>query len=119
MNAQTIAQVARGTLDGSISFPGAVAQLLGEGVEYYHVDYVALKKSFYSGDGTIVSTSINFEGLPAVAAEFSHENLRSAIRDSQSNGQSFRDFTDRAMKAGVQGYYAFLPGRRVTYLGKR
>ena len=41
------------------------------------------------------------------------------IGDSQRNGQNYRDFTHRAMAAGVQGYYAFLRGRRVTYLGRQ
>jgi uncharacterized protein YbcV (DUF1398 family) len=44
--------------------------------------------------------------------------LRDAIRDSQQRGQHFRDFTALAMRAGVQGYYAFLRGKRVTYLGR-
>ena len=29
-----------------------------------------------------------------------------------------RDFSRRAMQAGVQGYFAFLRGKRVTYLGR-
>lgn len=41
------------------------------------------------------------------------------IGDSQRNGQKYRDFTRRAMAAGVQGYYAFLRGRRVTYRGRQ
>ena len=38
--------------------------------------------------------------------------------DSQTQGQKYRDFTIRAMKAGVQGYIAFLRGQRVTYWGR-
>ena len=62
---------------------------------------------------------VTFERLPLVAADFCAEDLRANIRDSQRNGQKFRDFTHRAMAAGVQGYYAFLRGRRVTYLGRQ
>jgi hypothetical protein len=30
----------------------------------------------------------------------------------------YREFTRRAMEAGVQGYFAFLTGKRATYLGR-
>lgn len=119
MNAETIAQAARKTLAGTISFPEVVGQLLAAGVEYYHVDYVALRKTFYSADGNVAVTPINYEDLPPVAAEFSIENLRANILDSQRNGQPYRDFTRRAMEAGVQGYFAFLRGKRVTYIGRQ
>ena len=83
------------------------------------MDYVALRKTFYSADGDVAVTPINYEGLPPVAAEFSIENLRANIFDSQRNGQSYRDFTRRAMEAGVQGYFVFLRGKRVTYFGRQ
>ena len=60
-------------------------------------------------------TPIPYEGLPPVAADFDAAGLRAAIVDSQHHGQRYRDFTRRAMEAGVQGYIAFLRGQRVTY----
>jgi uncharacterized protein YbcV (DUF1398 family) len=54
-----------------------------------------------------------------VAADFDAAALRADILDSQRNGQKYRDFTRRAMKAGAQGYFAFLRGKRVTYFGRR
>ncbi len=119
MNANIIAETARKILAGTISFPEVVAQLLSAGVEYYHVDYVAMKKTFYSTEGDMVVTPINYEGLPPVTPEFSLEALRADILDSQRNGQKYRDFTRRAMEAGVQGYFAFLRGKRVTYFGRQ
>jgi uncharacterized protein YbcV (DUF1398 family) len=64
MNATLIIEAARKTLAGKISFPEVVGQLLTAGVEYYHVDYVGLKKTFYSADGDMVVTPINYEELP-------------------------------------------------------
>jgi len=119
MNSTIIIETARKTLAGKISFPEVVGQLLAAGVEYYHVDYVGLKKTFYSADGDMVITPINYEGLPLVAPEFDTAALRADILDSQRNNQPYRDFTRRAMEAGVQGYFAFLRGRRVTYLGRQ
>lgn len=119
MNTELIRQAARATLDGTLPFPEVVHQLLTAGVEYYHVDYVALHKTFYSGQGETVVTPIPYEDLPAVAEAFDGPALQAAIRDSQQHGQKYRDFTRRAMTAGVQGYFAFLRGQRVTYLGRQ
>ena len=118
MNTEIVAEAARATLDGSIPFPEVVRRLIETGVEYYHVDYVALRKSFYSAVGDVVTTPISYEGLPPVAADFDAAGLRAAILDSQRHGQHYRDFTRRVMEAGVQGYIAFLRGQRVTYWGR-
>ena len=118
MNTEIITKVARDTLAGTIAFPDVVRQLLVTGVEYYQVDYVAMRKTFYSGDGDTVVTPIGYEGLPAVAGEFDAAKLRATILDSQRHGQKYRDFTRRAMEAGVHGYFAFLRGQRVTYFGR-
>lgn len=88
-------------------------------MEYYHVDYVALRKTFYSGSGAAVTTAIPCENLPPIAADFDAAALRANILDSQQNGQSWREFSARAMRGGVQGYLAFLRGQRVTYLGRQ
>jgi uncharacterized protein YbcV (DUF1398 family) len=117
MDTTIIIEAARKTLAGEISFPEAVGQLLTAGVEYYHVDYVGQRKTFYSADGGMVVTPINYEGLPLVAVEFDTAAVRANILDSQRNNQPYRSFTRRAMEAGVQGYFAFLRGKRVTYFG--
>jgi uncharacterized protein YbcV (DUF1398 family) len=118
MKSEVVAEAARATLDGSIPFPEVVRILIETGVEYYHVDYVALQKTYYSASGEVIKTPINYEGLPSVAADFDLAALKAAILDSQQNGQHYKDFTKRAMSAGIQGYIAFLRGKRVTYWGR-
>ena len=118
MNATIVTEAARATLDGSIPFPEVVRRLIETGVEYYHVDYIALQTRYYGAAGEMVTTAIPYEGLPPVAADFDTAGLRAAILDSQRHGQHYRDFSRRAMAAGVQGYFAFLRGRRVTYWGR-
>ena len=93
MNTDMIVEACRATLAGSASFPEVVSKLLAAGVEYYHVDYVGMRKSFYSADGDQVVTPINYEGLPSVASEFDVAGLRAAIFDSQRHGQKYREFT--------------------------
>lgn len=120
MNTQLIQETTQRTLAGTIAFPEVVSQLLHAGVEFYHVDYLARRQSFYGGAGiAVVTTPIDFEELPAVAADFDAAAVKSAILDSQQHGQKYRDFTRRAMAAGVQGYFAFLRGKRVTYFGRQ
>jgi len=119
MNTEIITKTARATLEGSISFPEVVAELLAAGVEYYHVDYLTMRKTFYGADGDTVDTPINYEGLPRVASDFNTAALRADILDSQRNGQKCREFTRRAMHTGTQGYFAFLRGKRVTYFGRQ
>ena len=119
MNTKIITETARKTLQGKISFPEVVGQLLAAGVEYYQVDYVGLRKIFYSAEGDVVVVAINYEELPPVAADFNVPALRADILDSQRHNQPYRDFTRRAMEAGAQGYFAFLRGKRVTYFGRQ
>jgi hypothetical protein len=119
MNAELVQQMARATLTGDLPFPVIIGKLLAEGVEYYRVDYIAQQMSFYSGVGSLVVAPLTFEGLPAVTTDFNVAALRVAIFDSQHNGQHFLQFSHRAVQAGVQGYYAFLRGQRVTYLGRQ
>jgi uncharacterized protein YbcV (DUF1398 family) len=118
MDTATINEVAAAVLAGTLTFPEVVARLMAAGVEYYHVDYAGRLKHFYDGSGAQVVTAITYENLPPVAAELDVAALRANIADSQRNNQKYRDFTARAMQAGVQAYFAFLRGRRVTYLGR-
>jgi uncharacterized protein YbcV (DUF1398 family) len=115
MNTELIVEAARATLAGTLPFPEIVAKLIAAGVEYYHVDYAAMRKTFYGPGGDAVVTPITYEDMPPIGPDFDVSGLRAAIVDSQRHGQKYRDFSRRAMVAGVQGYIAFLRGKRVTY----
>ena len=119
MNSDLVLQAARASLTGSLPFPEIVRNLIQAGVEYYHVDYILLQFTFYGTNAASVVAPLTFEGLPAVAKDFDVAALRQTILDSQQDGQQFREFSQRAMRAGVQGYFAFLKGTRVTYLGRQ
>jgi len=118
MDADKVTSLAKITLDGSLSFPQIVGELIAQGVEYYHVDYAAKSFTFYSAAGAAITAALTFEGLPSISQDWNGNALKEAILDSQQNGQKFRQFCARAMSAGVQGYFAFLRGQRVTYLGR-
>ena len=118
MNAATVCNLAKATRSGAIAFPTIVGQLIAEGVEFYHVDYIRLQFAFYDATGAVVVAPLTIENLPTVASDFNGVALRAAILDSQQNGQKFNQFCKKAMEAGVQSYFAFLRGKQVTYLGR-
>ncbi len=118
MNADAVSTLAKQTLDGSLPFPQIVGELIAQGVEYYHVDYASRSFTFYSAAGSTILAPLLFEGLPSISNDWDATALKAAIVDSRQNGQKFRQFCDRAMAAGVQGYFAFLLGKRVIYSGR-
>lgn len=119
MNTDVISEMVQAALSGSMPFPEIVGNLIKDGVEYYHVDYVTLSFSFYSPNGGVVVVPLAYEGLPEVASDFNVAELRAAILDSQQNGQKFRQFCVRATESGVQSYFVFLRGQRVLYIGRQ
>jgi uncharacterized protein YbcV (DUF1398 family) len=119
MDTDVIKNMSRATVDGSLAFPEIVRHLIMAGVESYLVDYVNLRTTYYGADGGSTQSPIPFDDLPPVAESFSDAELKSAILDSQRNGQHFHAFSRRAKAAGVQSYMAFLRGRRVTYWGRQ
>ncbi len=119
MNANEIALLAKATQDGSMPFPEIVGKLISNGVESYHVDYATRSFTFYGASGAAVLAPLIFEGLSSIAEDFDVAALKAAILDSQQHEQKFRAFCGRAMQAGVQGYMAYLRGKRVTYFGRQ
>lgn len=119
MNANMLRQMADATLSGCMPFPEIVGNLVKEGVEYYHVDYVTLSFRFYGANGGVVVAPLALEALPEVASDFNAAELSAAIVDSQLHGQKFRQFCVRATMAGVQAYFVFLRGQRVLYIGRQ
>jgi uncharacterized protein YbcV (DUF1398 family) len=119
MNADVVREMAELTLKGDMPFAEIVGNLVKEGVEYYRVDYISRSFSFHGASGGLVVAPLVFEGLPDVASDFHVAELRAAILDSQQHGQKYRQFCVRAMRAGVQSYFAFLRGQRVLYVGRQ
>ena len=102
MNATNIQRMALAALSGTLPFPDILKNLIAEGVEYYHVDYVTLQFTFYGKEGGVVTAPLTIENLPAIAPEFNADALRASIVDSQRHGQKFTRFSARAMEAGVR-----------------
>lgn len=119
MDASEIVRIAKVALDGTVKFPEIVGRLVAAGVESYHVDYAACSFTFYGPSSAPVTASLLIEKPPPIAEGFDAAALKAAILDGQRHGQQFRDFCARAMRAGVQGYFAFQRGKRVVYFGRQ
>lgn len=118
MNTTLIEQTAQAVTAGTLPFPTVVERLVAAGVEYYQIDYVRRLQTCFSGAGGIHVVPLGFT-VPAIAETFDAPALVAAIRDSQQRGQKFPDFSVRAAQAGVQGYTAYLRGKRVIYAGRQ
>ena len=119
MNANLISQLGQATVTDAMPFAEIVGRLIAEGVEYYHVDYASLQFRFYGTEGGVVAVPLLL-GMPQrIGSSLDKTALRAAILDSQQNGQKFKDFSRRAVEAGVVGYVAFLSGKRVAYFGRQ
>jgi len=119
MNTEIVVETARATLSGGIPFPEVVRRLIATGVAYCQVDYVALRKTFHSATGEVVTTPIPYEGLPPVAAEYDAAGLRAAILDSQRHGRQYRDLTRCAMEASSSWSSTSRPRRRSASPSRR
>lgn len=109
--------------DQGISFPHAVAGLLGLGVSRYHVDYVACTvTSYISGASTLPTVDVSpipsyGTVVPGTRSAFNAGAVVDAIRRTSRGETTYREFSAECIEAGVVGYMAYLNGKRVMYLG--
>lgn len=114
---EQLRQVTAGSLNGTISFPEVVGNLLQIGIGSYHVDFIRNEETFYSR-----KNESHVESIPklwnSMGNSFDASEIGRAVLASQTEGQSFPAFVDRVVQAGCVGYFAYLDGRKVVYLGK-
>jgi len=111
-----IADCAKASADGRIMFADVVRNLIGVGIERYHVDFTRAEASYYLPNGEFTVLLMAPHGLPA--AEFSAEGVQAAVRGAQSGALAYPAFCERAVEAGCVGYIVSMVGRRVVYYGR-
>jgi uncharacterized protein YbcV (DUF1398 family) len=99
-----------------ITFPEVVKALMAAGIERYHADLVAGRKTYYLPSG-------DFEETPAhkaagAAMTFSGEGVEKEVRAIQRQEIAYREFCRRIADAGCVGYFVSLAGRRAVYYGR-
>lgn len=103
---------------GTIHFGQVISQLVGAGVESYHVDYRSGRTTYYLPDGS--TADFSFE-LPqnGIAEAFDSDAVRAAILGAQQGRVMYPEFKKLSQRAGCVGYTVWITGRHVTYLGRR
>jgi uncharacterized protein YbcV (DUF1398 family) len=118
MNTEAIHEVTIKTEEGQMTFPQVVHKLREVGVESYFVDLAAGRKTYYMADGSTYTEKMIL-ALDPIAGEFSDSGLVAAIRGAQADAIRYPEFVKRSTAAGVIGYWAFLSGKKVLYLGRK
>jgi uncharacterized protein YbcV (DUF1398 family) len=103
---------------GTIHFGQVIGQLMGAGVESYHVDYRSGRTTYYMPDGATVD--FIFESPKnGIAEAFDGDAVRAAILGAQQGRVMYPEFKLLSQQAGCVGYSVWIAGRHVTYLGRR
>jgi uncharacterized protein YbcV (DUF1398 family) len=107
----------RGSEDDTLKFPEQLAKLAEAGVEGYYADLRRSTRTYYLPNGeTIDVPSAKMD--VQIASGFDPARVEAAVRQSQANLHTYRQFCEKVMTAGCAGYVVSLLGRRVVYLGR-
>jgi uncharacterized protein YbcV (DUF1398 family) len=115
---RVIEECARASHAAQITFPEVVARLSSVGVESYYADFRRGTTTYYvaSGSSHVVPLHTPEE---AVAEAFDAGAIVEAIRGSQRGEVKYPEFVRRTMASGCIGYFVWIAGRHVRYLGRR
>ncbi len=102
---------------GTIHFGQVIGQLVGAGVESYHVDYRSGRTTYYLPDGTTADFRLETP-RNRIPEAFDGDAVRAAIVGAQQGRVMYPEFKLQSQQAGCVGYTVRIAGRYVTYLGR-
>jgi uncharacterized protein YbcV (DUF1398 family) len=103
---------------GTIHFGQVIGQLVGAGVESYHVDYRCGRTTYYLPDGSTADFSFE-RPQTGIADAFDGDAVRAAILGAQQGRVMYPEFKTLSQRAGCVAYTVWIAGRHVVYLGRR
>lgn len=103
---------------GTIHFGQVICQLVGAGVESYHVDYRSGRTTYYLPDGATADFSFE-RPHQDIADAFDAAAVRAAILGAQRGRVMYPEFKRLSQQAGCVGYTVWIAGRHVVYHGRR
>ena len=103
---------------GTIHFGQVINTLMTVGVESYFVDYRSKSATYYTSDGQVFSYVLAATHSE-IAQTFSSEQLKAAILGAQAGTVLYPEFKQRSQAAGCVGYFVWIAGKHVNYLGRR
>lgn len=108
---------ARGSLQGTLTFPEVVRKLAAIGVERYHADYSRQEVTYYLPVGESFVAALP-HATQATGTTFSASAVEAAIREIQRGEIQYGEFVRKTMAAGCVGYFVHIAGRRALYFGR-
>lgn len=109
--------VTHGSDNDILTFPQVLEKLAGVGIEGYLCDLRRAIKTYYMPDGDNVIVTEDAAKTP-IAERFDSARVSAAVRQSQRNEHTYRDFCRKIAEAGCAGYIVTLLGRRAVYFGR-
>lgn len=119
MEAQVIHTSTVKAIEGKITFPEVVKQLMQIGIERYHADLVRMEKVFYKHDGQTYLERLPVSDMPEVSPSFDAALVQAAIVSIQKQEIHYPEFLRRVKRAGASAYDVFLDGRQAIYYGRK
>lgn len=106
-----------GSYEGRLTFPQQLGLLAGAGVEGYFVDLRTAKQTYYVTKGDPITLDAEKTG-DGIEPSFDARAVEAAVRLSQANAHTYRDFLRKVKMAGCSAYMVSMPGRRAVYFGR-
>lgn len=102
---------------GTIHFGQVIGALIEVGVESYFVDYRTRQITYYfPSDETL---SLTYESSnDTIGESFSQADVKTAILEAQRGEVMYPEFKRLSQAAGCIGYFVWIKGRHVSYLGR-
>jgi uncharacterized protein YbcV (DUF1398 family) len=103
---------------GALTFPQVVSGLAGAGVGSYFADYRAGATRYYFRSGATENIELKAAHGP-IGPAFDSSTVQAAIKRAQRDEIRYPEFVRLTMAAGCVGYFVWIDGRHVAYLGPR
>ena len=115
---QILEQLARRSFAGDIHFGELVPALAELGVSAYLADYRTHTCTYYLAGDAAHAVAMPVSTVP-IADAFDAEGVAQAVRGAQRGELQFPRFKALTREAGCVGYFVWIDGRQVQYLGRR
>ena len=113
----TIQSVFTKSNTGEIHFGDVIQQLIAIGIESYFVDYRCGETTYYFPNGKFIRHSFKAE-ITEITLHFDLQKIKQAIAGAQSGQVMYPQFKELTYLAGCIGYFVWIKGKHVQYLGR-
>ena len=116
----TIQSVFTKSNTGEIHFGDVIQQLIAIGIESYFVDYRCGETTYYFPNGKFIRHSFKAEitKITEITLHFDLQKIKQAIAGAQSGQVMYPQFKELTYLAGCIGYFVWIKGKNVQYLGR-